>query len=632
MAAVLRLWNLSQLPPGYWYDEAHKSLVALQIARGEQFPIYVTDYQGIEAGYFWLLAAWFRLFGPSFYATRYLAALIGTATVPLTYWAIATAYEAHAQRRLVALVAAAWLGFLLWHVLWSRLGLENITISFFAIALFGLMAAAWQREQRWLFAAAGAVLGISLYTSPGARVLAVQALITFAIFGRGPWRRRMVFGIYFLASSSLLFAPLAIFFIRQPQWFFDRLAFASAATRAGGWQAYAANALNTLLSIIYRGDVIPRHNLSLRPVFDPLSAACMFVGLASLWRGRNQPGQPRLLRAHAALLASLGLNLLPAVLSDGAPEFGRMLGAAPFVVVLPALGIAFAAHWLTSWPARALLVAVIVGAAGWNLYDYFHEYPRQPGLFDAFELGQWTLLQGALAGSRANVGYLVLDEPALIHPATKLTGLLASGDLRQVNGTTCLAYPAITTGPVELATLSAWQAPLAARLPGAHIETILHSPEVYPYGALIFLPAGYAAPAGTEKAVAVVGGRVELLPVALPSAPIAAGSVVPVTLRWRVLRPLTGQYNVFVHVTNTATPLVAGADGEPCQGWYPTDQWHAGEVVEHTLQLTLPANISPGAYSVAVGMYDWRSGARLPVAQDNQREPDRAFVGSIEVK
>jgi hypothetical protein len=55
-------------------------------------------------------------------------------------------------------------------------------------------------------------------------------------------------------------------------------------------------------------------------------------------------------------------------------------------------------------------------------------------------------------------------------------------------------------------------------------------------------------------------------------------------------------------------------------------------VVEHTLQLTVPAGLSAGTFSVAAGMYDWQSGARLPVVQDNQREPDRAFVGSIEVK
>lgn len=632
MAAVLRISNITQLPPGYWYDEAHKSLVALEIVRGQRFPIYVTDNQGIEAGYFWLLAAWFRLFGPSFYATRYLAALIGTLTVPLTYWAVVTTYRSHAQRRLVALLAAAWLSFLLWHVLWSRLGFEIITVPLFAIALLGLMAAAWQRQQAWLFAVAGAVLGLSLYTNPGARVLPLQALITFAIFSHGSWRRRIVLGLVFLATASLVFAPLGIYFIRQPAWFFDRMAFTSANTRAGGWQAYGANALNTLLSITYRGDVLPRHNLSLRPIFDPLSAACMLAGLASLWPGGTASNQAGLLRAHGALLAVLAVNLLPAVLSDGAPEFSRTLGAAPFVVVLPALGIVFAARWLTGWPGRAILAALVVGAAGWNLFDYFYRYPRQPGLFDAFELGQWTLIQGALAGSRANVGYLVLDEAALVHPATKLAGELASGDLRQVNGSTCLAYPVVTWGPVEVATLAAWQSSLAQRLPGVKVQTVLHTPEVYPYGALFLLPAGYAAPASAERAAAAVGDRVELLPVSLPSSAVAAGSVVPVLLRWRVVHPLSGNYNVFVHLTNSLQPLVAGADGEPCGGWYPTSYWHVGEVIEHSLQLTLPSDLAPGEYSLAVGLYDWQSGARLPVVQDQQREPDRAFIGSIEVK
>ncbi len=632
IAGLLRLWNIAQLPPGYWYDEAHKSLVALQIFRGQRFPIYVTDYQGIEAGYFWLLAAWFRLFGPSAYATRYLAALIGTLTVPLTYWSVATAYRSHPQRRWLALTAAAWLTFLLWHIVWSRIGMENISVPFFAVALLGLMASAWQRQRAWLFAVAGAVLGLSLYTNPGARVLPFQALVTFAIFSQGDWRRRLGFGLAFLAAASLVFAPLGAFFLSQPQWFTSRLAFTSANTRAGGLTAYAVNALNTLLSLTFRGDVIPRHNLSLRPIFDPLSAVCMLAGLVGLWPQPAAEGRPSLARAHAALLVCLAINLAPAVLSDGAPEFGRTVGAAPFVVVLPALGILFAARWLTGWPGRALLVAVVLGAAGWNLYDYFYRYARQPGLFDAFEVGQWTLIQGATARSRAGVGYLLLDEPALDHPATQLASQLAEGDLRRVNGSMCLAYPALTTSPVVLSTFSTWQAPLAERLPGVPAETVLHTPEVYPYGALFRLPAGYAAPASQETAIATIGNQVDLLPLTLPANPIAPGTVLSMTLRWRVAHPLGGRYNVFVHLTTSAQPRVAGVDGEPCGGWYPTDGWHAGEVIEHSLQLTLPADLAPGSYPVAVGLYDWQSGVRLPVIQNPPREPDRAIVGSIQVR
>ena len=34
LAAGLRTWHLTTLPPGYWYDEAHKSLVALDLHTG----------------------------------------------------------------------------------------------------------------------------------------------------------------------------------------------------------------------------------------------------------------------------------------------------------------------------------------------------------------------------------------------------------------------------------------------------------------------------------------------------------------------------------------------------------------------------------------------------------------------
>jgi len=632
LAAGLRFWHVTQLPPGYWYDEAHKSIVALAISRGQRFPIYVTDFQGIEAGYFWLLAAWFRVFGPSFFGTRYLAATIGTATVPITYWAVITVYRDHAQRRLIGLAAALWLAFLLWHLHWSRMGFELITVPLFSVGLLGLMAWACRRQSARAFAAAGVVLGLSLYTNPAARALPLQALVTFGLLSSGPWRQRLRLGLVFLFASAIVFAPLGLFFLLNPQWFVARAAFASAVTRAGGLPAYLDNALKTLLSLNFVGDAMPQHNLAGRPALDPISSAWMLVGLASLFVRRPGAAPAAPWRAHAAVLAALLINLVPSVLSDGAPEFGRTLGAAPLLVILPALGVAFAAARWRSSTARALLALSVVAAAGWNLYDYFYRYPRQPGLFDAFEVGQWTLIQGALQGSRAGAGYLMLDLPSLNHPTTQLARQLAGGDLRVLNGQLCLAYPAITSQPVVLAALESRRLELVKQLPGAQVQFVLHEPTVYPYGALLALPAGYAAPAATETSVATLGGAIDVLPVALPPAALAAGDDLHLTLRWRVAAPLNGRYNYFLHLVAGNQPLVAGVDGEPCGGWYPTPGWHLGEVIEQDVDLKLPASLAPGQYQLATGLYDWQTGARLPVSQPNQRETDRAFVGAVEVK
>jgi hypothetical protein len=626
-AAVLRLWHVTSLPPGYWFDEAHKSLGALQILRGERQPIFFTDGQGIEAGYFWLLAAWFRVFGPSFYGTRVLTALLGAGTVALTYWTVRLVYQGHPRVRLVALASAGWLAFLVWHINWSRLGFENITMPLFAVALFGLTARAWQKPRPAAFVVLGAVLGVSLYTNPAARVLPVQTLLTFGLFSHGPWRRRIGLGLACLASAAIVFAPLGLFFIQQPQWFFARISLASANTRASGWTAYAANAAKTLFAINFRGDINPRHNLSLRPVFDPLSSAWMVLGLASLARARSRP----VARAHLALLGAIAINLAPIVFGDDAPNFGRGLGAAPFLVVLPALGLALAFDVLRRPAGRALLLATVFLAASWNVLDYFYKFPRQPGLFDAFEVGQWILLHGAAPAGANRTTYLLLDAPTLAAPAAQLAARLEPGDRRVVNAEACLAYPAATSVPTTVGVLERWRLPIAARLPGASLALVLHEPTVYPYAGIFSLPAGYAAPAAAEAAVARLGGALDLLPVELPAELQAPGTSLAVTLRWRVVGDVPGRYNVFIHLVGAGQPILAGADGEPCAGWYPTRDWHTGDIVEHTLSLALPPDLSAGTYELAAGLYDWTTGERVRVEQRDQHEPDRAFFGSLQI-
>jgi dolichyl-phosphate-mannose--protein O-mannosyl transferase len=196
LAAFVRFWQITSLPPGYWYDEAHKSLVALEILRGIRYPIYVTDIDGLEAGYFWLLAAVFRVGGPSYFGTRGLAAFIGTATIPLTFWAARRLYHRHPYVNLIALTSAGVLGFIFWHVHFSRFGIETITVPFFSVAVCAVIAWAWQQQTTGAFVFAGVVLGLSQYTNPGARVLPLEAVLVFAIFGNWTQRKRLLgFGL-----------------------------------------------------------------------------------------------------------------------------------------------------------------------------------------------------------------------------------------------------------------------------------------------------------------------------------------------------------------------------------------------------------------------------------------------------
>ena len=635
-AFVLRYWHLTALPPGYWFDEAHKSLVALEIVRGIRAPIYVADYDGIEAGFFWLLAGWFKLFGPGYFGARALSALLGALTIPITYWTARTLYRDHPYADWIGLTSAGLLSVLLWHVHWSRLGLETISVPLFAIALLGLMAWAWQRGTLWAFALAGIVLGLSQHTNPGARVLPLQALVVFVVLAplqvSSGLMKTLKFGLVFFLAALIVYAPLGLFFWQNPQWFLARLAFTSSGARAGGLPFYFDNAIKTLLSLNFQGDPRPRHNLASRPALDWITSVWMWGGIVAALRARRH------WRSHLAVIAALIVNTIPMIFSDGAPGFGRTLGLTPMLVMLPALGVAAVGEWAIAiasrrnrsrrwvWAAVALSLAL---SAATNIYDYFWRYPKQPGLFEAFEVGFHAITQDA---ARAKTGYLILDEAALAHPTLRLTRELSSNDLRIINGQTCFAYPARATDETTFAALPQWIPSVLVQYPSATQTDILHEPEVYQYAAVLKIPAGQTSASGTGEALAQFGDQSELLALELPPGVASPGLTVPLKLRWRAVASTVIRYTSFVHLVGNSKPLVAGVDGEPCAGWYPTNQWHPGEIVEYQLALTLPLDLAPGVYELAVGMYDWTTGERLPVSQANQREPDRAIAGTIVIK
>ena len=68
---------------------------------------------------------------------------------------------------------------------------------------------------------------------------------------------------------------------------------------------------------------------------------------------------------------------------------------------------------------------------------------------------------------------------------------------------------------------------------------------------------------------------------------------------------------MFVHLLNQDGQQVAGADGPPAAGDYPTPMWRIGDQVDDQHIITLPGDLAPGSYQIAVGLYDPTTGARV---------------------
>ena len=75
-------------------------------------------------------------------------------------------------------------------------------------------------------------------------------------------------------------------------------------------------------------------------------------------------------------------------------------------------------------------------------------------------------------------------------------------------------------------------------------------------------------------------------------------------------------WTIFTHLLAPDGHLVAGDDCEPGCGSYPTTRWQPGDVIVDEYQLQIPADAPPGEYTLEIGLYDWRTGNRLPMIGD----------------
>jgi 4-amino-4-deoxy-L-arabinose transferase-like glycosyltransferase len=86
-------------------------------------------------------------------------------------------------------------------------------------------------------------------------------------------------------------------------------------------------------------------------------------------------------------------------------------------------------------------------------------------------------------------------------------------------------------------------------------------------------------------------------------------------LIWQPAARPSADYTVFLQVWD-GDEQVAGFDGPPVGGDYPTSWWEAGEVIvdEHGLDL---GGLAPGHYRLLVGLYRLDTGERLPAFDSN---------------
>jgi len=98
----------------------------------------------------------------------------------------------------------------------------------------------------------------------------------------------------------------------------------------------------------------------------------------------------------------------------------------------------------------------------------------------------------------------------------------------------------------------------------------------------------------------------------------AAGETVTLTLYWQATAAFETDFTIFTHLLGPEEAVVINADHAPPK---PTPGWVSGEIITDPVTLTIPNDLSPGAYLIEAGLYNANDPAftRLPLNSGKTR-------------
>jgi hypothetical protein len=128
----------------------------------------------------------------------------------------------------------------------------------------------------------------------------------------------------------------------------------------------------------------------------------------------------------------------------------------------------------------------------------------------------------------------------------------------------------------------------------------------------LYLPPQFGALRPQYEQQATLADHITLLGYDLAQTTQTGTPELTVALYWQAGQRPSQSFTVFVQLLDAEGRRATGWDNPPCRGTCPTETWQAGEWVRDEYRLAL-GELSPGVYTLHVGLYESNSGVRLPV-------------------
>lgn len=657
VAAFLRTYRLAEIPPGLTHDEADTGYFVAAVYRGQPARVEAPYGYANEPFSMYSGAVFMHLLGPTYLALRLHSVFFGLLMIVFSYgWARQSLGVP------VALGGAALTAVSFWPLMTSRFALNPQP----APALFaGTMCFVWTgifskrppRRLWWAWTLSALCLGASLWAYEVARATAV-VLASWVIFLTcircDAFRSRWVWVLGTVVGGLVLGLPHLV----------DPAAWQRSATLATTLNALRAGDPRPLLKTIveawgtftFRGDPFITYNIPDKPIFHPTLGVLFYASvLTCLWNWRKP--------ANALMLLWLVIGLGPSMVVGAWNSTLHSLGVQPVVFIFPAAAVAHAAQWLGRnyskrapmllWAAFAALVA-INGVR--TFQEYFIRWGESRDVRAAYFHNLAAITDYLNTEQQGKTIALSSPFPDLPHDPFIAALRVRKPDLalKWFDGRHALFFPSLASGERSYLIVPS-NAPLdpilAEPLELQRVKRInLRPDDIDPYfdifvwwpeSAFQHLPTR-SVQAATEGGQPVTlpanfGGLVELLGYTVPDLTLAPGGTVTLISAWKVLDPSVldplppdaygRQAILFVHVLDEAGMIVAQDDRLDAPAW----DWQPGDRFAQVHRCTLDVGISPGRYSVVVGVVAYSGTRRLPLLVNGQSFGERLFLTSVEV-
>ncbi len=647
LAFGLRLYALTEIPPGLTHDEANHGREAIGILRGFYLFIFPLNY-GSEPLYSYTVAGMMRLLGQTLFALRFVNVLFSVATIGITFLWVRRRFDTT-----TAWVTAVLLTVSFWPLASAREALRAGMLPFFmgtAVYFFWLLldhvaAQKSQADRRrwWLAAAFGVCVATTLHIYLAARV----AWLVFPLFmiylawqQRGTFRQSWRPVLLGLLLAGLLVTPLFVYLERNP-YALTRLSMLDGPLenlRSGNLLPLWQNGMSALLAFIWPGygDQFLAYNIPGRPVFDAITAVFFILGLLiCLWRWQRP--------SYTFVLLWFVVGILPSLITGPTANTTRNLAALAPAFILPGIGFGTAVHWLKSrWPqlpARlpSAAAAVWLLFAGWvAAFDYFVTWAQSPDVRGAYQVNTVEMLAYLDGIDPAEPVVLSTVYPGPAHDPS--LGLVLAGDeanWRWVDARQALVAPGGQNSTVLIPTATPPHALFAQWLQPR--QTVSLRPDDLDSSFTDFaLDASQLNVWAGETAVANFNNALTLHHAEWLNS-VNPGETAELLLVWRITNPanvgpivppaFTTDVVMFTQLLDASGVPFAQRDALDAPSW----AWQAGDLVAQIHPIAIPAETAPGSYQAIVGIYDRLSGDRLPVLVDGEVMGDFTAVAPLEI-